>query len=224
MAHLKVARYTILDRFYFDAVKTIADELDFDYIPYVIVGGTAYQIKIAELVAGIEGNLNSVTAGLEAFLRQTGDIDLAVRAEESDMINAFNQMVATSNVGIQNLPNKSLRIEKGNNSVQVSYQTGPSDFRGMTQFYDHIIDTADEATVMRGNTILRVRIPSLDYLLASKLIRMKEKDKVDVFNLLNVCRNKDQNLRSTFESTRSILKSLGKEHNFDYIRHTAYGC
>ena len=179
---------------------------------------------MAELIAGEEGNIHSVSAGLEAFLRQTGDIDLQLRAEEGDMVTLFNQMAATSSLCIQNLPNRALHITKGKDIVQVSYNTKPSDFRGMVEFYDHMIDTADEVVLKRGNTELRAHIPHLDYLLASKMIRMKEKDKVDIFNLLNVCRSKNLDLDSEFESTRRILKSLGKEDNFDYINQTAYGC
>ncbi|MDP3989832.1 MAG: hypothetical protein Q8Q01_01355 [archaeon] len=225
MAHQKVARYTILNRFYFDALKVLTDELNFNYVPNMVVGGTAYQLKMAELIAGKGGNLNSVSAGLEAFLRQTGDIDLQLRAEEMDMIRIFNGMAAsTSSLGIQNLPNRALHVTKGGNIVQVSYNTKPSDFRGMTEFYDHMIDTADEVVLKRGNTELRAHIPHLDYLLASKMIRMKEKDKVDISNLLNVCKSKNLDLDSKFESTRRILKFLGKEDNFDYINQTAYGC
>jgi len=220
---VKIARYTILDNFYFDVVKAISDELNTNGIPYIVVGGTAYQMKLAELVSN-EKNLDSNEYVLGAFLRKTGDIDLSVRGDLIQIVQLFNVMAATTpSFTIQNLPNKSLRIERNSESIQVSYQTESADLRGLHDFYDNIIDTADDVVLWKGNRVIRTHIPHLDYLLASKLIRMKEKDKVDISNLLNAYKNKGENITSELESTRRILKFLGKENKFDYISTTAYG-
>lgn len=220
---VKIARYTILDDFYFDVVKAISDELYTNGVPYIVVGGTAYQMKLAELVLNGK-DLDSNEHVLGAFLRKTGDIDLSTHGSLIQIVQLFNVMAATTpSFAIQNLPNKSLRIERNSESIQVSYQTESADLCGLHDFYGDIIDTADDVTLRKRNMVIRARIPHLDYLLASKLIRMKEKDKVDISNLLNAYKNKGEDITSELESTRRILKSLGKENNFDYISTTAYG-
>ena len=94
MTRYKDPRYTINDSFYFAALCALVDELDSQEVNYSVVGGAAFQIKMASLLSG-EKPFTTV-AGLEGLLRKTGDIDLAVDSDLVSMVGLFNQMAATS--------------------------------------------------------------------------------------------------------------------------------
>jgi len=104
----------------------------------------------------------------------------------------------------------------------VNLYIGAPDFRGLTDHYEAHITTADTVFVRKGNERLDVRVPTLAYCLATKLLRGAEKDKVDISNLLNACHARHVQFKSALEETRAILKSVGKGNRFDYIHNIAY--
>ena len=221
MAKCKTQGYTLLDDFYFGSMCVLVDELNRFNIPYAIVGGAAYQIKMAGILSkDVKGDISSVQ-GLEGILRGTGDIDLTIKSDMGRMVNLLNQMAAScKHINIETQPSKSVRFKKGNDSVYVNYQTEPADVKALTEHYDKIIETAEEVYLRKGNKDSYFKIPSMPYLIVSKVLRREEKDKVDIFNLLGLCRKK--NIKLNFEEVRSILKSIGKEDSFDYIKKIFY--
>lgn len=216
MARYKRANYTIKDPFYFEAIRAISEVIDRNGIPYAIVGGTAYQIKMASIIGGNIGDGN-----LDLVLRNTGDIDLTTDSDLGTMVRVFNEMVISNpHLCINNTPGKTVEVKKGRNNVYMHYQTEASDLKGLTDHYLRIIETAERVRISLRNGTIDVSIPKFEYLLASKLTRLAPKDQVDVYNLLNIAYKKD--CQPDLEEVRQILKSIGKLENFDYIEQIYY--
>ena len=232
MPHYKTGvGYTILNSFYFYALHSLADELERENISHTFVGGAAFQLRIADVlgwqgVADIKG-----IGGLDVLLRPTGDIDLATISDSAQMSYFFNMLTHQSPFNAEPRGSKLISLTKkgtkgkssdSNDVVQVNLYMGAPDFRGLTDHYEAHITTADTAVVRKGNERLDARVPTLSYCLATKLIRGAEKDKVDISNLLNACHARNILFDSALEETRAILKSVGKEDRFEYIRDIAY--
>ncbi|MDP3640624.1 MAG: hypothetical protein Q8R53_05510 [Nanoarchaeota archaeon] len=220
MAHHTLNRkYTILDSFYFTGLQYLAEELEQNNIPYVIGGGAAFQIRTAHILGGGVADIRGIT-GLDVLLRETGDVDLATTASEAQMVVVSNLLSQRLPFNITSLSGKRISLRKEDDVVFVNYQTEPSDFWWLPDHYSHIIDTAEEVTVRRKNSELRAKVPTLEYGIALKLLRLKMKDQTDIVNLLNACRHR--NFSPHLEEVRSILKSAGKEECYDFFHEIEY--
>ena len=213
------SRHVITDKFYFDAINALVLELDNREIPYAIVGGTAYQIKLASLLSG-KNPITSIS-GLESVLRPTGDIDLAVQSDAPEMTRIFNEMGMTSSFQIENRSHNSAALRLGNNSVSVNYETSPEELRVISSHYGRIIDTTEPIYLAHSRrSTASINIPKSEYLLITKLLMARVKDFTDISNLLNVMRAKGKKV--DFEEILSILKSVNKENKFDAIKDIAW--
>ena len=213
------SRHVITDKFYFDAIKALVCELNYNEIPYVVVGGTAYQIKLASLLGG-KDPITSIS-GLESVLRPTGDIDLAVQSDASEMTRIFNEMAMTSSFQIENRTHNSAALRLGSNSLSINYETSPEELRIISSHYGRIIDTSEEIYLAHsGKSVASVSIPKPEYLLITKLLMARVKDFTDISNLLNVMRAKGKKV--DFEEVLSILKSVNKENKFEPIKEIAW--
>ncbi|MBI2662300.1 hypothetical protein HYX11_02475 [Candidatus Woesearchaeota archaeon] len=222
MTHYKESRFTLRDDFYFHTLTALEEVLSSKKIPYAVVGGGAYQVKMTSLLS--DGGIIDIkdVHGLDVILRPTGDIDLTTKSDHSTMLSVFNEMAARyPALNINNTAGKLVRIKHpGKGQVLINYQTCSDDLRGLTLFYDEIIDTSEEHALRKGNKRVYVKIPRPEFLIASKLIRSAEKDKIDIFNLLNLFFNKGTSVN--FEEVRGILKAIGKEDKFEYIQQINY--
>ena len=213
------SRHIITDQSYFDAVKALVSELNYNEIPYAVVGGTAYQIKLASLLGGNDP-ITSIS-GLESVLRPTGDIDLAVQSDASEMTRIFNEMAMTSSFQIENRLHNSAALKVGSNSVSVNYETSPEELRVISSHYGRIIDTAESVYLSHSRrSTASINIPKPEYLLVTKLLMARVKDFTDISNLLNVMRSKGKKV--DFEEILSILKSVNKENKFEPIKEIAW--
>lgn len=220
MAHHTLNRkYTLLDRFYFDALSSLTTELSQQGIPYVVGGGTAVQLHIAHILGGGVADIKGIT-GLDVLLRETGDVDLATLADEGRMVNVGNSLAYGSPFAVQSLAGKRLSLRRDENVIFINYETGPADFRWLPDHYGQIIETAEEVSARRRTSELRAFVPRLEYCLALKLLRLKPKDQIDIINLTNICNSRG--VIPNLEEVRSILKSVGKEEQQDYLHEIEY--
>lgn len=213
--------FTIRNENFFRALQVLSQELYEQGIPYAVVGGTAVQVRLANLVSkNGEENFNRCPS-MDILLRKTGDIDLATDSTLEDMVTFFNMLQAqTPDVSVRSSVEYHAGMCVGGESVAVNYQVSPEQFKGLTTHYKEIINTAVPRTIRRGRNQATVYVPSDNYLLASKIIRGKEKDKIDAVNLIKAIKSAGK--EPPLEQARSILKSVGRENKFDKFADGLY--
>jgi len=207
--------YTIQDDLFLDALKIISDH--FGEIPYAIVGGGAVQIYVAS-IAVRQAQLRSVKDinGLALILRRTGDIDLSFHSELTPLLQKFNLIIAeaTGGYSFHNFA-KRFVLQAGSRRFNLNYQTEPEDLKGIPAYYYDIITSALTIELPYQNTVIPLKIARPEYLIVSKLTRIKPKDQVDIVLLLNAMEADGYPFDS--EEIRSILKSVGQPHHYDIL-------
>ncbi|MCP4397840.1 MAG: hypothetical protein GY801_11145 [bacterium] len=207
--------YTIQDDLFMDALKIVHDH--FDDVPYAIVGGGAVQVYVVS-IAIKQAQLRSVKDinGLSFILRRTGDIDLSFHCDVTKLINKFNGIIerTTGSYRFHSFA-KRFVIQAGKHRFNLNYQTEPVDLKGIPSYYYDIIETAIDVELPHNNIIFSLKIAKPEYLIVSKLTRVKPKDHVDIILLLNAMESVGYPFDS--EEVRSILKSIGKPHNYDIL-------
>lgn len=207
--------YNIHDDIFLDALELINDH--FQSIAYAIVGGGAVQVY-ATAVAVKKQELNSVKSlnGLSFALRRTGDIDLSFNMDDSHLIANFNLIMdkAPGPYSFHNFP-KRFVIQDGSRRLNLNYQTRPEDLKGIPDYYHDIIDTALKVAIPFKEKILSINIAKPEYLIASKLTRIKPKDQIDIMLLLNAMELDGYSFDS--EEVRSVLKSVNQGDNYPVL-------
>lgn len=223
MAHYKKAKFTLLDQDYFRLAGELSEQLERYGIPHAIVGGAAVQARIAHVTSekGLRDLAVIGKCGLEARLRKTGDIDLTTLASPIDVSEVL-QCIALENPNIMldQLTEQSADFLVNGNRILINYQTQPSQLKGFGEnagHYETIIATSNQINLKSHNYAIQIRVPSVEYIIVSKLLRTQAKDAVDLHNLLTVWHNSNMTLDR--EKIRSILKSIGKEDLFgDFLQ------
>lgn len=206
--------YTIKDDMFMDALKIIHDH--FYDVPYAIVGGGAVQVYVAS-VAVKEAQLSSVKDinGLSFILRRTGAINLSFHCDFTELTKKFNLIIAETSGYTFHSFTKRFVIQAGRRRFNLNYQTDPEDLKGIPAYYYDIINSAITIEIPYQNMLMPLKIARPEYLIVSKLTRVKPKDQVDIVLLLNAMESDDYPFDS--EEVRSILKSIDKQHNYDIL-------
>ncbi len=207
--------YTIRDEIFMDALRIIHDY--FSDIPYAIVGGGAVQVYVAS-TAIQEAQLKSVQDinGLSFVLRKTGDVDLSFHFDVIELVQNFNLIIAqaTGKYTFHSFT-KRFVLQDGNRRFNLNYQTEPDDLKGIPAYYYDIIQTAIRVELPYKNETLLLKLARPEYLIVSKLTRVKPKDQIDIALLLKAIEFNDYPFDS--EEVRSILKSIDKLENYDIL-------
>ncbi len=207
--------YTIHDDIFLDALELINDH--FQSIHYAIVGGGAVQVYVSAVAVKKYG-LNSVKAlnGMSLALRRTGDIDLSFNLDDSQLIQTFNFILQNPS-GPYSFHNFAKRfiLQDGPRRFNLNYQTRPEDLKGIPAYYQDIIDTALTVEIPHKQRLLRIKTAKPEYLITSKLTRIKPKDQVDIMLLLNAMEWDQYPFDA--EEVRSVLKSVNKGDHYDIL-------
>ena len=207
--------YTIQDDIFLDALTLIADH--FQGIPYAIVGGAAVQAYVAS-VAIKTGQAESVKAlnGFSFILRRTGDIDVSFDDDPVALVNTFNLIVAQAAppYSLHSFP-KRFVMQGGARRMNINYQIEPTDLKGIPAYYHDIIHTAITVMLPHQSRQLSLKLAKPEYLIASKLTRVKPKDQIDIMLLLKAMESDQYPFDA--EEVRSILKSVDKGELYDLL-------
>ncbi|MEZ4529093.1 MAG: hypothetical protein R2941_24540 [Desulfobacterales bacterium] len=207
--------YTITDDIFMDALEIISE--NFNDAPYAIVGGGAVQVYTAS-VAVRHSSLNSIKEinGLSFILRKTGDIDMAFRYDSAELVKKFNAIISQSGRSYTfHCFTKRFVIQDRIRRFNLNWQTEPEDLKGISEYYNDIIATAVTVGLPFKNSVMQLRIAKPEYLIASKLTRIKPKDQVDISMILKAAELDDYPFDS--EEVRAILKSVHKEDKYDIL-------
>gem|GEM_PF-4059925 len=207
--------YTITDDIFMDALEIISE--NFNDAPYAIVGGGAVQVYTAS-VAVRHSSLNSIKEinGLSFILRKTGDIDMAFRYDAAELVKKFNGIISRSGSPYTfHCFTKRFVIQDRIRQFNLNYQTEPEDLKGISEYYNDIIATAVTVGLPFKNSVMQLRIAKPEYLIASKLTRIKPKDQVDISMILKAAELDGYPFDS--EEVRAILKSVHKEDKYDIL-------
>lgn len=208
--------YTIQDDIFMDALLLIHE--NFYDIPYALVGGGAVQVYLSSVVIKRE-KISSIKEinGLSYVLRKTGDIDMSFNYETSALVEKFNLIINDSSLPytFHNFI-KRFVLQEGARRFNINYQIEPSDLKGISSYYYDIINSVVTVELPYRNKKLSVKIARPEYLIASKLTRIKPKDQVDIVVLLKAMES--ENYMFDSEEVRSILKSIGKDENYDILK------
>ncbi len=204
--------YTIVDEIFMDTLNIISQY--FKDIPYAIVGGGAVQIYVAS-VAAKENHANSIRdiQNLSFMLRRTGDIDLSFQYDLTELTKTFNLIIKDiSGYYRFHSFDKRFVIQQGHQRLNLNYQTEHSDLKGISPYYDDIIQTAITVDLPYKSRDIGIKIATPEYLIASKLTRIKPKDQADIVILLKAMEKDGYPFDS--EEVRAILKSVQKQDNY----------
>lgn len=225
---MKPTGYTIGDEFLWNVLTSFSEELARAKIPYSLVGGVGVQARIANILSDKGKHPIQAIQGLDLLVRQTGDLDIATSIngdeEDSKLVTLFNTY---SNLNqsflVQPITTKALRVQSRTNPssmINISLETNPGDFKGLTKSYDDIIKTSEAITLKKTNQPFDISVASPEYLVASKLTRLEDKDRRDIFNLLNCLYKKKGSFNYDFVET--ILKLNDKSESAEYLRSVHY--
>ncbi len=207
--------YTIQDDIFMDALALL--EAHFQGIPHAIVGGAAVQIYVAAVVIKT-GQANSVNAlnGLSFALRRTGDIDVSFDGDPAALVSAFNLVIAQAAppYALHSFPKRFI-IQDGARRLNINYQIESADLKGIPAYYHDIIHTAVTVTLPHQHRLLSLKLAKPEYLIASKLTRVKPKDQIDMMLLLKAMESAQYPFDA--EEVRSILKSVDKGEQYDIL-------
>jgi hypothetical protein len=207
--------YTIKDDIFLEALRILHEH--FQDVPYAIVGGGAVQVYVASTTIR-ETRLKSVKElnGLSIMLRKTGDVDLSFHVDEIELIRNFNHVIAQA-AGKYTFHSFAKRfvVQDGSQRFNLNYQTEPDDLKGIPAYYYDIIQTAIPVELPYKNDTLRLKLARPEYLIVSKLTRIKQKDQFDITLLLRSMELNEYPFDS--EEVRSILKSINKLENYDIL-------
>lgn len=207
--------YTIKDEVFLDALKLIYDH--FQDVPYAIVSGGAVQVYVASVAMQAAG-LDSVKAinGLSFVLRRTGDIDLSFQHDATDLIKKFNLIIHEA-FGTYTFHSYTKRfvMQDGKRRLNLNYQLEPKDLKDIPSYYYDIIQSAISIELPYKQERLHLKLARPEYLIVSKLTRVKPKDQIDIVLLLKAMELDEYPFDS--EEVRSILKSIDKQENYDIL-------
>ncbi|MDM8536358.1 hypothetical protein QUF70_06360 [Desulfobacterales bacterium HSG17] len=207
--------YTITDDIFLDTLEIIS--LHLNDIPYAIVGGGAVQVYVGSIAVKHSG-LNSIKEinGLSFIFRKTGDIDMSFCYDSAKLVKKFNLIISQSDSPYTfHSFTKRFVIQDKIRRFNLNYQTEPVDLKGISEYYDDIIATAIVVKLPFKKSMLNLKIAKPEYIIASKLTRIKPKDQVDISMILKAMEIDDYPFDS--EEVRAILKSVNKADKYDIL-------
>lgn len=183
-----MARFTLLDDAYYDAILRVTQALAEHEVRACLVGGGASQLWIASLVSGAGERRVANEPALAVMLRATRDADFSLRCDAAQALALLNELASEHRGGgaAHVLGPRAMRL----GPVQVSLTLGPEDLTGMADRYDWFLDSQETVRVRRGREPDAVPVIGLEALIATKLTRRgdKSKDLVDAGNLVAAAR------------------------------------
>lgn len=198
-----------------DALEIIHS--NFNEIPYAVVGGGAVQVYTAS-VAIKNACLKSVKDinGLSFILRRIGGIDLSFHYDLAELARKLN-LIIERGAGIYTFHNfiKRFVVQDSMRRFNLNYQTEPEDLKGISSYYYDIINSSMRVELPYKNKKIYIRIARLEYLVISKLTRIRPKDQVDIVLLLKA--SEMDNYPFDTEEVRSVLKSVGQEDKYNIL-------
>ncbi len=205
--------YTYLNRPYFNVASALHDAMEEQDIQYAIVGGSGVQATIVDAVA-MHG-LNTIKEHkleLQNLLRPTKDIDIGTLGGSNEkMFSAGREIAEACGAGYNPmLDSRALKFEfAGQEPVYVQYEMSKEDFKGLPEIYDSVVNEAKTLSLCyNGKRAIDLKVAKPEHLIASKLTRGADKDKIDISHLLTVCKN--SNIPIQLEDIRAILKGSNK--------------
>ncbi|MAG45719.1 MAG: hypothetical protein CMH63_03035 [Nanoarchaeota archaeon] len=201
-------KYTLKDRDYFDSYRVLTDELNRKGFDYAVVGGSGIQATISDLFCKNQGTNIKDATGLEHLLRKTKDIDLTSTNSEYEFVEMFNELQALNpEISVDYINEKSRKLKINGTPVFINYQTGPADFRGLSdKFYNDCVGESEKLNLSYKNSKADVYVAKPEFLVASKLTRNDPKDIWDITSLLRTVEN-----YSTEKFDRNKLKGYLEE-------------
>jgi len=187
-------KFTIVTKEYRQALHLLSVAFRERDIDYAIIGGGAVQLHIGSVVDAIE---------LEKHLRRTGDIDVAVNADLSEMVEMFNEL-ALSHKRVSNLAFGTAII----NGVYISYFV-PRELKGFENYHDLVLRESSPIEIKIRNTPLKVQVENPEMIVAAKLTGdLKLKDVFDIKQLYSIL-----NPRGKFNEKKllELLQQFGRE-------------
>jgi len=169
-------------------------------------------------VAVKENHTDSISSirNLSFILRRTGDIDLSFQYDPTELTKMFNLIIRDVSGKYQfHSFDKRFVVQYGQQRLNLNYQTEHSDLKGISKYYDDIIRTAISVDLPYKNKDISIGIAKPEYLIASKLTRIKPKDQADIVMLLKAMEKDEYPFDS--EEVRAILKSVQKEDNYTIL-------
>jgi len=209
-------RGNLLDRGFATIVDTLSTELERENIPYAIVGGVATQLHIARLLSNNGQEDYMKHQGLPYLLRTTGDIDMATHSDDVTMVSFFNRMNDTIPHLTINNQVRHAGITSEGIRIFANYQTDKSQTTGLENLYDAVINSAQPIRLRRGKQEITATVIKPEFLVATKVLRSKSKDSVDLHNLLQTMENQGEEL--DIEEVRAALKASGHEDKYERLQ------
>ncbi|MEM4336272.1 MAG: hypothetical protein QXL47_01675 [Candidatus Anstonellales archaeon] len=197
---MKEHRHTLLEDYYFDVLRVVVEAFQNAGYNPILVGGAAVQIHLIDLV-GFEN--------AEEYLRKTDDYDMVIFGindeEVRDVINTLNgSYFATENaaflITVQRNGAKRpvLKVEylnsEGeikNEEIHVNISTKSDDLNHIyPKRAEFMYGDAVEIKIKHSRTLseLKVRVLRIEDLIATKITAGRDKDYVDVQNLIESVR------------------------------------
>ena len=175
---MKTQQFTIYDRLMQNTLTQLVNLFDQYHIPYAIVGGIAYQLRLTNLGQSKD------------LLRKTGDIDIAVDMRETEHPLSF-----LLNLYVQNHPRTyndahRLKIRSRNSTLFVNIEDSPKCApKNFESIYYKIISESQKVNFKHHE----FTIPSDPFLIITKLTQRgaREKHKADLSILIRILKNKD---------------------------------
>lgn len=209
--------YTYLQRPYFNVASALHDALEEQGILYAIVGGSGVQASIVDAVArhGLD-TIKQHKAELQNLLRPTKDIDIGtLNGSNEKMFSVGKEIAEACGAGYNPmLDSRALKFEfDGQEPVYVQYELAKDDFKGLPEIYESVVKDAKTLKLCyNGKHAVGLKVAKPEYLIASKLTRGADKDKIDISHLLTVCKN--SGIPIQLEDIRAILKGSNKGELF----------
>lgn len=183
-----MARFTLLDDVYYDAILRVSEALAEHGVRSCLVGGGASQVWIASLASGAGERRIATEPALGLMLRATRDADFSLRCEPEQSLVVLNELAgAHRGEGLAHVIGpRAMRL----GPVQVSLTLGPDDLTGMAERYDRFLSSREPVHLRRGRDVDAIPVIGLEALLATKLTRRgdKSKDLLDAGNLVAAAR------------------------------------
>jgi len=191
---MKQRKYTLSDKEYFYGFFVLFRELYAEKIPSVLVGGAAVQARIA---AKLSGGRSLGDISLENCLRKTDDYDICTLSKDSQILNLLPRLNTEEEIGeeiyslevIRNgcakpkIVVNSLSDEK---EIMINFSKSASDANYFKEYYNEMIDSSDEFLLRYGPMEAKIKVAKPEYLIISKLMRLNERDLIDIKALLNL--------------------------------------
>lgn len=247
---MKRALYSLENEEFLFFVNKIGEKLRARKIPHIFVGGTAVQAYVLDKLHKKENlSIGELIANenirLQDYVRATDDIDLALKFSEdgeneiktAKIINDLcediegEDLADTDNYIFKfTLERKGIKrpifgvsvFDERAESITLKISRKSKDLKGLdNKFYNEFINSGRELFVPHyEGSNLRVRVPKLEHVLATKISNYRAKDGMDIDNLVRLSKDLGEKLDME-EIQRILLPVHTKEYErFEFLIET----